>query len=192
MRTIRLLSALIILFSITSLYAEILDDKALLLKLYSEEKMAYDLFGEFYDRWQLNVFNDVQQREARHVWCVEVIMNKYSAAISAGKKKILYHDKDTESLYNELSVKGCISDLSALEAAAFLKEKFISDLRTRALNINDGYLLKVIFLLEKAAKSHFKAFVKSIRLSGSEYIPVYLTGDEFSNIMAADKNIAGN
>lgn len=192
MRTIKQIFVIIFLFSITSLYAEILDDKALLLKLYSEEKMAYDLYGEFYERWQLNVFSDVQQREARHVWCVEVIMNKYSAAVSAGKKKILYHDKETEDLYNELSVKGCISDLSALEAAAYLKEKFISDLRTRALNINDGYLLKVIFLLEKAAKSHFQAFVKSIRLSGSDYTPAFLTDGEYSNIMTPEKTTAGN
>lgn len=192
MRTIKQIFVISVLFSITSLYAEILNDKALLLKLYSEEKMAYDLYGEFYERWQLNVFSDVQQREARHVWCVEVIMNKYSAAVSAGDKKILYHDKETENLYNELSVKGCISDLSALEAAAYLKEKFISDLRTRALNVNDGYLLKVIFLLEKAAQSHFKAFVKSIRLSDSDYTPVFLTEGEFSSIMSVDKTVAGN
>ncbi|HAX47876.1 MAG TPA: hypothetical protein DCX92_02720, partial [Bacteroidetes bacterium] len=39
---------------------DIKDNRDLFLKLYQEEKMAYDLYGEFYERWSLSVFNIVQ------------------------------------------------------------------------------------------------------------------------------------
>lgn len=159
------------------------DKRDLFLKLYQEEKMAFDLYGEFYERWSLNVFNTIQQREAKHVWCVERIMDNYGYKYRTNTNTGLYQDKEIQKLYDELTVKGCISDLAALEAAAYIKEKHIAQLRERIRYQEDGYVVKVIFLMESAAQSHLKAFVKSIRLSGSDYSPQFLTEDEFCNIM---------
>ena len=170
---------------------DIKNDKELFLKLYQEEKLAYDLYGEFYERWSLSVFNKVQQREAKHVWCVERIMDNYGFDYNTNTNAGSYPDRDIQKIYDDLTVKGCISDLAALEAAAYIKEKHISQLRERIRYQEDEYIVKVIFLMEKAAQSHLRAFVKSIRLSGSDYNPVFLTDDEFSNIMDSDKTIAG-
>lgn len=159
------------------------DNRDLFLKLYQEEKMVYDLLGEFHERWSLSVFYSVQQREAKHVWCVERIMDNYGYKYKTNSNKGSYQDKEIQKIYDELTVKGCISDLAALEAAAYLKEKFIFHLRERIRYQEDGYVVKVIFLMESAAQSHLKAFVKSIRLSGSDYSPQFLTEDEFCNIM---------
>lgn len=156
--------------------------------------MAYDLYGEFYERWSLSVFHKVQQREAKHVWCVERIMDNYGFTYNTNANSGSYPDREIQKTYDELTVKGCISDLAALEAAAFIKEKYISRLRERIRYQEDEYVVKVIFLMESAAQSHLRAFVNSIRLSGSDYSPVFLTDDEFSNIMDSDNNntIAGN
>lgn len=194
MKQIILIAGVIFFSNIAGYSSDINNDRALFLKIYQEEKLAYDLYGEFYERWSLNVFNAVQQREAKHVWCVEKIMDNYGFKHTANINTGTYQDKEVQKIYDELTVKGCISDLSALEAAAFIKEKHISQLRSRIQLQSDGYIIKVIFLIEKAAQSHLIAFVKSIRLSGSDYKPVFLSDDEFSNIMNSDKNkvIAGN
>ena len=180
----------ILLFSTVAGYSsdindnkDIKDNRDLFLKLYQEEKMAYDLYGEFYERWSLSVFNTVQQREAKHVWCVERIMDNYGYKYRTNKNTGLYQDKEIQKIYDEFTVKGCISDLAALEAAAYIKEKHIASLRERIRYQEDGYVVKVIFLMENAAQSHLKAFVNSIRLSGSDYSPQFLTDDEFNNIM---------
>jgi hypothetical protein len=171
---------------------EKLSSRALFQKLYEEEKMAYDIYGEFYERWSLGIFNTIQQREARHVWCVERIMDNYGYKYDPVTEPGYYRDKETQKIYDELTVKGCISDLAALEAGAYIKEKFIYQLRERIRYQEDEYVVKVIFLMESAAQDHFRAFVKSIRKSGSEYKPVFLTEDEFSNILDFDKKIAGD
>lgn len=177
--------------SIAGYSADIKNNRELFLKLYQEEKLAYDLYGEFYERWSLNVFNSVQQREAKHVWCVERIMDNYGFDHVSNSKAGSYPDREIQKIYDDLSVKGCISDLAALEAAAYIKEKHISQLRERIRYQEDEYIVKVIFLMESAAQSHLRAFVKSIRLSGSDYSPVFLTDDEFCGIMSSDKTIAG-
>ncbi|MBN8584236.1 MAG: DUF2202 domain-containing protein [Ignavibacteria bacterium] len=159
------------------------DNRDLFLKLYQEEKMVYDLLGEFHERWSLSVFYSVQQREARHVWCVERIMDNYGYNYKTNSNTGSYQDKEIQKIYDELTVKGCISDLAALEAAAFIKEKYIYQLRQRIRYQEDGYVVKVIFLMESAAQSHLRAFVNSIKLSGSEYTPQFFTDEEFSSII---------
>jgi hypothetical protein len=182
----------ILLFSSIAGYSsDIKNSNELFLKLYNEERMAYDLYGEFYERWALSVFKKVQEREAKHVWCVERIMDNYGFTYNTNVISGSYPDKEIQKIYDELTVKGCISDLAALEAAAYIKEKHISQLRERIRYQEDEYIVKVIFLMESAAQSHLRAFVKSIRLSGSDYSPVFLTDDEFRNIMDSDKTIAG-
>jgi hypothetical protein len=189
-----LITWILFLSSIAGYSSDIKNNRELFLKLYQEEKMAYDLYGEFYERWSLSVFNKVQQREAKHVWCVERIMDNYGFTYKANTKAGSYPDKEIQKIYDEVTVNGCISDLAALEAAAFIKEKHIYELREWIRYQEDEYIVKVIFLMESAAQSHLRAFVNSIRLSGSDYRPVFLNEDEFSHIMDSDKNktIAGN
>jgi len=183
---------LMLLIGIAAGYsAEIKDKHELFLKLYQEDKLAYDLYGEFFERWSLGVFSTVQQREAKHVWCVERIMDNYGYTYKTNPLPGTYPDKDIQKIYDELTVKGCISDLAALEAAAYIEEKHISLLRERISYQDDAYVVKVIFLMENAAESHLRAFVKSIRLSGSDYSPLFLTDEELSSIMTRHKTIAG-
>lgn len=191
MKRIILVTWMLLFSGIAGYSSEIKNNRELFLKLYQEEKLAYDLYGEFYERWSLGVFNKVQQREAKHVWCVERIMDNYGFDYNTNTNSGIYPDKDIQRMYDDLTVKGCISDLAALEAAAYIKEKHISQLRERIRYQEDEYVVKVIFLMESAAQSHLRAFVKSIRLSGSDYSPVFLTDDEFSNVMDSDKTIAG-
>lgn len=191
MKRIILVTWMLLFSGIAGYSSEIKNNRELFLKLYQEEKLAYDLYGEFYERWSLSVFNKVQQREAKHVWCVERIMDNYGFDYNTNTNAGSYPDRDIQKIYDDLTVKGCISDLAALEAAAYIKEKHISQLRERIRYQEDEYIVKVIFLMESAAQSHLRAFVKSIRLSGSDYNPVFLTDDEFSNIMDSDKTIAG-
>lgn len=178
-----LLSSIFSYSSSTNDKNEYKDNRDLFLKLYQEEKMVYDLLGEFHERWSLSVFYSVQQREARHVWCVERIMDNYGYNYKTNSNTGSYQDKEIQKIYDELTVKGCISDLAALEAAAFIKEKYIYQLRQRIRYQEDGYVVKVIFLMESAAQSHLRAFVNSIRLSGSEYTPQFFTDEEFSSII---------
>ncbi|HMQ78186.1 MAG TPA: DUF2202 domain-containing protein [Ignavibacteria bacterium] len=191
MKRIILIAWMLLFSSIAAYSSDIKNNRELFLKLYQEEKLAYDLYGEFYERWSLGVFNKVQQREAKHVWCVERIMDNYGFDYNTNTIAGSYPDRDIQKIYDDLTVKGCISDLAALEAAAYIKEKHISQLRERIRYQEDEYVVKVIFLMESAAQSHLRAFVKSIRLSGSDYSPVFLTDDEFSRIMETDKTIAG-
>ncbi len=198
-RSVNMKTFKIIFFAVFSLFFTFrifADDfnKSLLFKMYQEEKMSYDLLGEFYERWQLDIFNNLRSRDQKHVWCVDKVIIKYGYINDVKSEDGLYKDSRIQKLYNELSVKGCISDLSALEAAAIIKERSISELRERIQTQSDPYIVKVIFLMEQASQKQFRALVESIKLSGSDYTPVYLTDDEYNNIVAPvnSRNAAGN
>jgi len=169
-------------------------NKSLLFKLYQEEKMSYELMGEFYNNWQLEVFNSVKERDEKHVWCMDKVIMKYGYENNNSAAGNLFNDKKIQAFYDEMSVKGSISDLSALEAAAYIKERSIYELRERIVTQSDPYIVKVIFLMEQASQKQFRALVESIKLSGSDYTPVYLTEDEYNNIVAPvnSRNAAGN
>lgn len=175
------------------LYSADLNEK-LLCRLYLEEKMSYDLMSEFYNNWQLEVFNSVKERDAKHVWCMDKVIMKYGFNNSSSVSVDLFNDKKVQAFYDEMSVKGSISDLSALEAAAYVKERSISELREKIQTQSDPYIVKIIFLMEKASQNQFRALVNSIKLSGAEYTPSYLTDDEYNNIISpvTARTAAGN
>lgn len=169
-------------------------NEKLLLRLYQEEKMSYDLLGEYYERWQLEVFNSVRQRDQKHVWCMDMVINRYGFKNNEAQEPGIFTDKKLQKFYDKMSVKGCISDLSALEAAAYIKERSISELRERIQTQSDPYIIKIIYLMEKAAQKQFRALVESLKISGYDYSPALLTDDEYNNIIlpVSKRNAAGS
>lgn len=194
MKSVINITIFLFILSVSNVFLASDFNEKLLLKLYQEEKMSHDLLGEYYDRWQLEVFNSVKERDKKHVWCMDMVINRYGYTNNQPQETGKFTDKKLQKIYNELTVKGSISDLSALEAAAYIKERSISKLRERIQMQSDPYIIMIIYLIEKAAQKQFRAFVESLKISGSDYTPVLLTEDEYNNIILplSKQTAAGN
>ena len=187
---------LFILFAVQFVFANSGVDEKMLTKMREEEKLSYDLYTEFYTRWNLEVFNNVRESEFVHMQRVKEILDKFNIedpVVNNGEKG-KYSDKDVQKQYDEYTVKGCISDISALNTAALMEENDVIDLRERIQNQSDEYIIRVFTQMEKATENHLKAFVKSLKYAGVEYKPQALSQKDYELIInpSSDKGTAIN
>ena len=102
---------LFILFAVQLVFASNGVDEKMLIKMNEEEKMSYDLYSEFYQRWQLDVFDNVRESEFIHIQRIQELMDKYNITYSGSNTNIekgKYSDKELQKLYDDYTVKGCI------------------------------------------------------------------------------------
>lgn len=161
-------------------------DEKLLQKMYEEEKMSYDLYTEFFNKWGLNVFDQVRESEAIHMLRIKELMGVKELPQGtgvAGDEKGLYDNKDIQALYDEYTVLGNISDVTSLETAALMEENDITNLRARIKSQTDDRTIKIFAQMERASQNHLRAFVKSLKLSGVEYQPAVLSQSDFDMII---------
>lgn len=187
MKTYRIFAIVLFVFGVLfSVQSNAGTDEKLLQKMYEEEKMSYDLYTEFFNRWGLNVFDQVRESEAIHMLRIEELMETkdmpQGTGISGGDKGF-YENKDVQALYDEYTVLGNISDITALETAALMEENDIANLRAHIKMQTDDRALKVFAQMERASRNHLRAFVKSLKISGIEYQPAVLSQSEYDNII---------
>ncbi len=165
-------------------------DEKMLIKMNEEKKMTCDLYTEFYQRWQLDVFNDVKESEQLHLQRINELMALYNITVPESKlpaEKGKYTNSDIQKLYDDYTVKGCISDICALNTAAYMEEEDLSMLRERIKDQNDEHIIKVFAQMEKATQNHLKVFVKSLKQSGVEYKPQVLSQGDYDAILNPGK-----
>lgn len=161
-------------------------NEQLLKTMYEEEKLSYDLYTEFFNRWGLNVFDQVRESEAIHMQRIKELMDTkdipQGTGIAGGDKGV-YESKEVQSLYDQYTVLGYISDITALETAALMEESDIANLRSRIKSQSDERTVKIFSQMERASRNHLRAFVKSLKLSGIDYRPAVLTQAEYDLII---------
>jgi len=187
MKTYKLFAIVLFVFGVLfSVQSNAGTDEKLLQKMYEEEKMSYDLYTEFFNRWGLSVFDQVRESEAIHMLRIKELMNvkdmPQGTGVS-GEDRGVYENKEIQSLYDEYTVLGNISDITALETAALMEENDIKSLRERIRTQSDDRVLKTFTQMERASCNHLKAFVKSLKISGVEYQPAVLSQTDFDNIL---------
>ncbi len=189
-KIIKTAGLLYILAAINILMAGTGTDEKMLIKMLSEKKMTCDLYAEFYQRWQLEVFSDVNESEAIHMQRIQELLAKYNITLPDEKLNSVkgkYTDKDIQKLYDDYTVKGCISDLCALNTAALMEEEDLTMLRERIKNQSEEMIIKVFAQMEKATQNHLKVFVKILKQSGVEYKPQVLSETDYEAIINPGK-----
>lgn len=185
-----ILAAFFSVIAISISFAKSEVDEKLLCKMYEEEKMSYDLYTEYYNRWGLEVFNNVRESELIHTQRISELIEKHCVSQEKFVYNNLpgvYNNKEVQKLYDEYTVKGCISDISALMTAALMEETDIYELRSRMSLFTDDYVIRVLTQLEKASQNHLIAFVKDLKKSGVEYTPKVLSKKDYDSIINFNK-----
>lgn len=187
MKTYKLFAIVLFVFGVLfSVQSNAGTDEKLLQKMYEEEKMSYDLYTEFFNRWGLSVFDQVRESEAIHMLRIKELMNvkdmPQGTGLSGGDLGV-YENEEIQALYDEYTVLGNISDITALETAALMEENDIKSLRERIRTQSDDRVLKTFTQMERASCNHLKAFVKSLNISGVEYQPAVISQTDFDNIL---------
>jgi hypothetical protein len=183
MKKIVFFLALTLFFSISCKKNEVAplseQEKADLLFLREEEKLARDVYLYAYNKYGQIIFNNIANSEQSHMNSVLTLLNKYGIPDPIGTNGIgVFTNDELQSLYNELTAKSDISFNKALEVGANIEDLDIKDIYTFRAHTTKSDLLNVYDNLTCGSRNHLRSFVREL----GTYTPVYITQSQFEAI----------
>lgn len=162
------------------------EERASLIFMREEEKLARDVYSVLYDRWQLPIFANIAQSEQTHTEAVRTLLEKYEVPDPVGDDAIgRFTDANLALLYTELVEKGSASLEAALETGALIEDLDLRDLAQQSAGIDNEDILFVYENLARGSRNHIRAFTRQLESRGLAYEPRYISVDEYREIIAA-------
>jgi len=132
--------------------------KADLVFMYQEEKLAKDVYTYFSKIYDLKVFGNIVKSEQNHMEQIETLLISYKIPVPKLKDGE-FSDKNLKALYDKLIKQGKISEKEALKVGIIIEDVDIADLKEKTKNSPDDIKLVYSNLL-KGSENHKKAFSK--------------------------------
>jgi len=159
-------------------------EKAGLIRMREEEKLAGDVYRALYQKWQLQPFRNIAGAEDTHTQAVKALLERYDLADpAAGKAAGVFTSPELQALYTKLVADGDQSATEALKIGALIEELDIKDLQARKSSKPDIDLLYPN--LERGSRNHLRAFVSNLKSRGVTHVPVHLSQAEYDRIVSA-------
>ena len=157
-----------------------------LLIMREEEKLAHDVYITLYNKWKLNIFQNISKSELTHTEAVKYLIERYKLEDPVKDLSVgVFTNKEFTDLYKNLITKGNVSLLDALQVGATIEDLDIKDLKDHYLK-TDNQDIKVVYSnLEKGSRNHIRAFSKQIERNGGVYRAQYLTQEEINLILSS-------
>ncbi len=159
-------------------------EKASLLFMYEEEKMARDVYTALNAAWNLSTFQNIAASEQMHMDSVQTLLDRYALtapALPAGS----FADSSLQNLYNTLTAQGSQSAAEALKVGAAIEEIDILDLQTRLAQTDNADIQLVYTNLMNGSKNHLQAFTSALQAqTGETYVPQYMTAEQYAEALA--------
>jgi hypothetical protein len=157
-----------------------------------EEKLARDVYFYFYEKYDLNLFNNISSSEQQHMDAVLTLLNIYDIVDVALPQYGEFSDPDLQELYNTLITNGDVSLLNALKVGATIEDVDIKDLmdameRTTNMDLVDTYEKLIC-----GSRNHMRAFVGELENRGETYTPQFISQELFEEIINASHEHCGN
>jgi hypothetical protein len=137
--------------------------KTTLAAMAEEEKLAYDLYTSFADRYDTHVFDRIRQSECHHLDVVRTLLDRYGVDDpTKGQKAGSFADEKTQKTYDRLLGQGKASEDKALKAGRTVEKTDINDL-TKALKGLDAPDVEQVYeRLIEASEKHLSAFERQL------------------------------
>ncbi len=160
-------------------------ERAGLIKMREEEKLARDVYLTLFSKWGNQVFSNIANAEQRHMDAVKNLIDKYRLTDPVIDNTVgAFTDPGVTELYNSLVQQGSTSIVNALLVGATIEDLDISDLNT-LLAQTDNEDVQVIYPnLMQGSRNHMRAFAHSLDAYGVTYTAQYLTQEEVGQIIS--------
>lgn len=136
------------------------EQKAGLVFMYQEEKVARDVYNAMYAKWGSKVFANIAKSEQSHMDAVKAILEKYSLVVPSDKAGV-FTDSDLLALYNTLIDMGDNSSNEAMKVGVLVEETDIADLIERMVDAPDD--IEIVYQnLLNGSYNHLNAFSKQV------------------------------
>ncbi|NJD99717.1 DUF2202 domain-containing protein [Thermococcus sp. LS1] len=168
------------------------EEKAGLLYMVEEEKLAHDVYVKLYEKWGLPIFNNIAQSESTHVESVRLLLEKYNLTDPTANRGIgEFQNPDLQALYDQLIEMGMKSQIDALKVGALIEETDIVDLQERIAQTNKIDIITIYENLMMGSRNHLRSFVSTLKNYGVTYEPQVLSKEEYEEIINSPMETGG-
>ena len=162
-----------------------------LLFLREEEKLARDVYLYSYDLYGLQIFKNISNSEEQHMNSVLQLLNNYNLEDPALDVRGNFTNPELQSIYNSLIEKSNISLLEALKVGNTIEDLDINDIDENEKRTSKIDLLNVYALLKCGSRNHLRNFNSQVEQNNGTYQPVYITNEEFEDIISTSNEQCG-
>ena len=197
MKTSTITAVILLVFSVSFLFAcnendNITDasnqtinqkDKAALLFMLEEEKLARDTYSYLNNLWSMNQFSNIKNSEQTHMDAIVDLLELYQinyTILPVGQ----FENESIQNYYNQFVTEGSLSSTNALKVGATIEDLDIVDLEEYINSTTNPDIITVFKTLQCGSKKHLKSFNKGIENFGETYTPQYLTLEAFNSILS--------
>ncbi len=169
-------------------------EKADLLHMREEEKLARDVYLTLYDKWSAQVFSNIARSEQMHMDAVGTLLQRYGLddpVAQTNDARGVFNDPKLQDLYNQLVEKGSASLVDALTVGATIEDLDIKDLNEAIARTTHADIQTVYERLREGSYHHMKAFVSNLRANGADYSPQFISAEEFQHILESTPGHGG-
>ena len=160
------------------------EEKAGLLEMREEEKLAQDIYLFFYDLYGHPVFNNISKSEAAHTKAVLWLINGYGLEDPLQDGIGNFTNPLFTELYGQLTEKGSESLIEALKVGAFVEEFDINDLLHHLEQTQSDNILRVYGNILRGSEFHLKAFTNVLKVYDITYSPTIISEELYQIILS--------
>lgn len=163
-------------------------ERADLLFVREEEKLARDVYTQLAARWQLRIFDNIAQSEQTHTEAVRALLERYEIADPAAVTVVgEFADTELAALYAQLIAQGGESEVAALRAGALIEEFDIADLMMRIEHTDNADIRLVYENLLRGSRNHLRSFHAQLAARSETYAPQYLSTAAYEAIVSTSR-----
>lgn len=163
-------------------------ERADLLIMREEEKIARDVYLRLYDRWGLRPFANISGSEQAHMDMILILLARHRLADPVhGLDIAVFHDPKMQTLHDELLANGRRSEADAICTGLRIEELDIVDLRAATARARLPEIRAVYAELERGSRNHLRAFYRWMQHLGIDYVPVHLSKEDFEAIARSEQ-----
>ena len=148
-----------------------------------EEKLARDVYLYFYDKYELNIFNNIAASEQKHMDAVGTIMEKYGVEDPASNESGVFTNTTLQQLYDDLIAQGDASLVEALKVGATIEDVDIRDLDDAISGTTKTDLIDMYEMLECGSRNHMRAFTQQLKSRNETYTPQFITQAQYDEVI---------
>jgi hypothetical protein len=163
-------------------------ERADLLLMREEEKIARDVYAQLYARWGIMPFGNITGSEQAHMDMVGMLLQRYAVPdVVQGLAVGRFGTPQMQALHDQLMAQGLQSLEDAVSVGLHIEELDIADLRLTSSHTRNPDILLVYAELERGSRNHLRAFYRWKQRLGVHYQPTHLSLADFDQIANSDK-----
>jgi len=169
------------------------NEKAGILQMREEEKMARDVYQTLNEKWDQMPFVHISESEINHMAQMKMLIDKYQLKDPVeknGDKRGAFDNQVLKTLYEELTLSGKVGLESAFRAGAKVEEVDIRDLKEAMTKTSNEEIKQTYAYLIRVSENHLRAFARNLKRMNVIYSPIVLSTEEFDKIINAG-NVVG-